>query len=332
MTETNMAGNTRTETSRIGLALGSGAARGWAHIGVLRSLHEADIVPGVVCGTSIGALVGAFYATGQLDTLESWVRRMNWREIVRYLDVNLIAGGGFVEGARLMDFLKSKLSEPRIEDLDVPYAAVATDLNRGQEVWFRDGPLIPAVRASIALPGMFTPARQDDTWLVDGGLVNPVPVSLCRAMGADVVIAVNLNGDILGRHARRSAFEREADASSDTPGAALLDMLPQSLHMRASLLVSRLSGSRPQVPGLFDVITGSINIMQDRITRSRMAGDPPTVALSPGLRHIGLMEFDRAEEAIEEGRAAVRRMLPALREAVGLDGTDPEPATPDASA
>jgi len=318
----NPASNSRrTEGPRIGLALGGGAARGWAHIGVLRSLHEAGIVPDTICGTSIGALVGAFYATGKLDERASWVRRMNWREIVRYLDVTLIAGGGFVEGARLMEFLKSQLGEPRIEDLELPYAAVATNLERGQEVWFREGPLIPAVRASIALPGMFTPVRHGDDWLVDGGLVNPVPVSLCRAMGADVVIAVNLNGDILGRRGRNVS---NADAEDGEPG--LLDILPQSLRVRASLLVSRLSGSRPQVPGLFDVIADSINIMQDRITRSRMAGDPPSVALSPRLRHIGLMEFDRAEEAIDEGRATVRRMLPALREAAGLG----EPRSDDA--
>ncbi len=294
----------------IGIALGSGSARGWGHIGVLRALSEVGIEPDIVCGTSVGALVGAAYASNQLDMLEDWVRSLHVRDIVRYMDIKLVVGGGFVHGKRLMDFLRNHIKTQLIQDLPRIFATLATDLNSGREIWFRDGSLLDAVRASIALPGIFTPVKLDDTWLVDGGLVNPVPVSLCRAMGAQVVIAVNLNGDIIGRHLRKSPVSHK-DKKASTEGR-LLEKLSVSLKERATSLIPQTSGS----PGLFDVLASSINIMQDRITRSRMAGDPPNVMLTPHLGHIGLLEFDRAAEAVREGRACVKRMLPALNDAI----------------
>ncbi len=302
----------RRDRRLIGIALGSGSARGWGHIGVLRALGEAGIEPDIVCGTSVGALVGAAYVSGQLDMLEDWVKSLHVRDIVRYLDINLVVGGGFVQGKRLMDFLRNHIKTELIQDLPKTFATLATDLNSGREIWFSDGSLLDAVRASIALPGIFTPVKLDDTWLVDGGLVNPVPVSLCRAMGAEVVIAVNLNGDIIGRHIRKAPAPRK-DKKVSTEGR-LLEKLSVSLKERATSLISLPSES----PGLFEVLASSINIMQDRITRSRMAGDPPDVMLSPRLGHIGLLEFDRAAEAVREGRACVKRMMPALNDAVSF--------------
>ncbi len=195
---------TRQARTRIGLALGSGSARGWAHIGVIRALTEIGIEPEIIAGSSIGAFVGAAYASNQLDNLEKWVCSLAWKDILEYLDLSL-RGGGIIQGEKLLEFLPDVISGSTIESLSRRFGAVATELNTGREVWFRDGSLVEAVRASIGLPGLFAPVWLKDRWLVDGGLANPVPVSLCRALGADIVIAVNLNGDIVGKHQRNRA-------------------------------------------------------------------------------------------------------------------------------
>ena len=189
---------------RIGLALGSGSARGWAHIGVIDSLIEAGIEPDVVCGTSIGALVGAAYIAGQLGPLRQWAETATWRKILRLTDVRL-SGGGLINGRQVVSYLQQIGIDQPIESYARKYAAVATDLATGREIWLQSGPIHEAVRASIALPGILSPARIDGRWLVDGGLSNPIPVSVCRALGADVIIAVNLNGDLLAATLRRRA-------------------------------------------------------------------------------------------------------------------------------
>lgn len=303
----------------IGLALGSGSARGWAHIGVIRALHEAGIEPDLVAGTSIGAIVGALHANGSLDGFESWVRKLSRRDVLAYLDLSL-AGGGMIEGKRLGDVFRDHFGEATIEQLSLPFTAVATNLRSGREVWLRDGPLLPAIRASMSLPGIFTPVKHNGVWLVDGGLVNPVPVSVCRAMGADMVIAVNLNGDLVGRHAQKSRAVSRASEASKAAAEALdaqeqdwLNRLSSQFRERVGLLRNQLLPP-DGVPGMFEVIAGSLNIMQDRITRSRMAGDPPDLTVSPRLAHLGLLEFDRAKEAIAEGHAAMHQLLPALQE------------------
>jgi len=196
---------------------------------------------------------------------------------------------------------------------------VATELDTGREIWFQDGSLINALRASIALPGMFTPVKINGRWLVDGGLSNPVPVSLCRAMGADIVIAVNLNGDIVGKHTRNHINKKESLADKNNTNdndlwERVSTQLKNSLNERKDMILSQLFGDSIDSPGLFDVIASSINIMQDRLTRSRMAGDPPEIILSPHLSQLGLMEFDQASIAIEEGRVCVQRMRSALEQ------------------
>jgi NTE family protein len=200
------------------------------------------------------------------------------------------------------------------EDLPRRLGVVATELDTGREIWFREGPVMQAVRASIGLPGLFKPILHEGHWLVDGGLANPVPVSLCRAMGADLVIAVNLNGDILGRHFRQGGPEQPSNGESGQElfWDRLSEQLKNTLSSHTDMLFSRLLGTGRESPGLYEVLASSINIMQDRITRSRMAGDPPDIILTPRLSRLGLMEFDRAAFAIEEGMQAVRRMRPAL--------------------
>jgi len=302
----------------VGLALGGGAARGWAHIGVIRELQRLGIEPDVVCGTSAGALVGAIYLGGGLDWFEEWLRGLGRREMVRRLDVSLLGGGGLVEGKRLMDFLREHLGDPPIETLPKPFAAVASDLANGREVWLREGPVLGAVRASIALPGLFTPVERDGRWLVDGGLVNPVPVSVCRALGAEVVIAVNVNDGTLDRHQSAARIPRKSGTAA-AGEASFLERFAAEVRSRAADLADHFFGP-DGAPGLLDVMAGAVNIMQERITRSRMAGDPPEILLEPRLAHIGLLEFDRAEEAIEEGRQCTGKAREALSEAVESGG------------
>src|SRR3990172_12372629 len=212
---------------RVGLALGSGSARGWAHVGVIRALEEAGIRPDLVCGTSIGALVAAAYVAGELENFEKWLLGLGIKDVLALLDVRLY--GGMIKGERLMEFFRRNFIDRPIEDLPMPYAAVATDLNTGIEVWLRQGSTMAAVRASIALPALFTPAVHEGRVLVDGALVNPVPVSLARAMGADIVIAVDLSSDILSRRQR-------AEPESEAP-AAEISVWRRKLQERLSTLV-----------------------------------------------------------------------------------------------
>ncbi len=287
-------------SARIGLALGGGASRGWAHIGVINALSELDIHPEIVCGCSIGAIVGASYVAGNLESLEYWVRSLNKVGLARFFELNLSLNG-FVDKERLHEFFLQHVcrEQQTIEELATKFASVATDLETGREIWFTSGSLIDAVWASISLPGLFPPYQDQGRWLVDGGLVNPVPVSVCRALGAERVISVNLNGDIVGRH-----FVGNKDTGE-----------PETVNIldRFSKAVGKYAAS----PGLFDAIAGSINIAQDRITRSRLAGDPPDIMLAPKLSNIGLLEFYRAEEAMQEGRDCVRRLLPEIRHVLG---------------
>lgn len=270
-------------SGRIGLAFGSGSARGWAHIGVLRALEERGIRPAVVSGASTGSLVAAACASGQVDKLESWVRDLTKIDVWRLMDANF-GGGGVMTGNKLMRAVGDQLEDREIEGLDCQFGAVAADLYTGREVWLRNGSMLSAVRASSGLPGLFTPTQHEGRWLIDGGVVNPVPVSLCRALGADYVIAVSLN--------RRLADEAQRRPDEDNSG-----------NTQASMM---------------EVMYTSINIMQDQITRSRLAGDPPDVVIRPRLSDFRLMDFHRAAEAIDEGYAAAERLSGELAMAPGV--------------
>ena len=300
--------------ARIGLALGSGAARGWSHIGIIDALTEAGIEPEIVCGTSMGALVGAAYVAGCLADLRQWAEAASWREIVPLMDVRF-AGGGLIDAKQVIEFLRGIGIGGPIESYAKTYAAVATDFVTGREIWLQSGLILEAVRASIALPGFISPAKVGGRWLVDGGLVNPVPVSVCRALGADVIIAVNLNGDLLGRRFENTAGSVPAPVPS-VPSelfGRMLNQLPPAAREQATQIALRLLPQGPSTPGYFDVLNNSINIMQDHITRTRLAGEPPHVMLMPRVENIGTMEFTRAKEAVGEGRACMEAALPMLQ-------------------
>jgi len=293
---------------RIGLALGSGSARGWSHIGVIRVLERAGISPDIVCGTSIGALVGAAYAAGELDRLEPWVKGLTWQGVLGLLDFKM--GGGLIEGGKLVEFFRSHFKDEGIAQLSKPFACVATELFTGREVWLREGSVIDAVRASIALPGLFTPGQRDGKLLVDGSLVNPIPVSLCRAMGADIVIAVDLNWDLLGHHSRVAVQTKEAVPPASR--GALLDAILAKFRLTARLNGS--TNSAKDMPSMLDVMATSLNIMQVRITQSRLAGEPADVMIRPRVFDIAPMDYHLATAAITEGERAAEKALPFIKE------------------
>ncbi len=294
----------------VGFALGGGSSRGWAHIGIIHALSDIGIEPDIVCGCSIGSIVGASYLAGNLSPLEQWVCSLTQMEVAKFFELNFSLQG-FIDTARLHTFFTQYVcrEKTQFKDLSKIFAAVATDLETGREIWFTKGPVLNSVWASISLPGLFPPIQNQGRWLVDGGLVNPVPVSVCRALGADIVIAVNLNGDIVGKHFITKKRNR---ADKIDNGDDLFASVKKNVkRYTVSLFNNKEDKNSP--PNLLDAISGTINITQDRITRSRMAGDPPDILLSPKLAHIGLLEFYRAKEAIREGKNCVERMLPEIQ-------------------
>lgn len=299
----------------IGLALGSGSARGWAHIGIIQGLEAIGIRPHVVAGTSVGALVGAVYVAGQLDEFAEWVLKLTPRDVFGLMDLSF--SGGMVKGQRLFGYFEERHLNPKIEELEQRYISVCTEMSSGREIWITRGPIISAARASCAIPGLLTPVKHEGRWMLDGGLVNPVPVSACRAMGADVVIAVNLNAQLVGRHLSRAGQEEVAREASTRQ--------ERSLWQR---MVASLSSGDEDRPGMFDVVAASVNILQDRLTRSRMAGDPPEITLLPVLADFALMDFHRARECIEEGRRLVQENAAMLRAWAGLPKLEPPAPTP----
>jgi NTE family protein len=296
----------------IGLALGGGAARGFAHIGVIRALIAKGIVPDVIVGTSIGAVAGGCYAAGQLDALETWARSLTVRGILGHLDLNL-SGTGLIHGGNLAKRLEASLADGRIDDLSIRFAAIATEFNTGHEIWLTRGRLSDAMRASYALPGIFPPVLIGGRWLVDGALVNPVPVSAARALGARLVIAVNLNSDLFGRGTIIASHgpDEDDDAAAALPKPnGLLGMFGRERMLRRQFIGRR---GRPSIP---TVMIEAFNVMQDRITRARLAGDPADVLISPRLGQVGWFDFHRAADAIAIGTEAAEKSIDAINEAV----------------
>jgi NTE family protein len=300
----------------IGLALGGGAARGFAHIGILRSLLANGIVPDIVVGTSIGAVVGGSYAAGHLDTLEAWARGLLPRNIFSYLDIRL-NGSGLIGGSKLAAQLEASFGSTFIDELPLKFAAVSTEVNTGHEIWITNGKLVDAVRASYALPGIFEPVLIGDRWLVDGALVNPVPVSAARALGAEIVIACNVSTDVFGHGTLISAHGKAAETAPTTEPAAP-EKRGFGKFFSAEKTVKREFFGSAGRPGISTVMVEAFNIMQDRITRSRLAGDPPDVLISPRVGKIGWFDFHRAEEVINHGTRAAERNIESIQEAISL--------------
>ncbi|AZO77870.1 NTE family protein rssA [Bosea sp. Tri-49] len=294
----------RFSRPRIGLALGGGAARGWAHIGVLDVLTEAGYAPEVIAGTSIGAVVGGCYAAGKMEPLREFALGLTKRRVVGLMDFHL-GGAGLISGGRLKRLLERDLAGLQISELKQTYAAVATELGTGHEIWLTRGSLVDALRASYALPGVFDPVKLGGRWLMDGALVNPVPVTVARALGADVVLCVNLNSDMTGRGTVIQSYGADADpepAHEQRPATGWFG----GMRERMRGIVGKANNDQP---GLAGVMVDAFNITQDRISRSRLAGDPPDVMIGPKLGRVGLFDFHRADEAIALGRQAAERAL-----------------------
>jgi NTE family protein len=303
----------------IGLALGGGAARGFAHIGIVRTLVAHGIIPNVVVGTSIGAVVGGAYATGHLDTLEQWARGLQPRNILGYLDIRL-NGSGLIGGAKLAAHLEAAMGPSLIEDLPVKFATVATEVRTGHEIWLTHGRIVDAMRASYALPGIFSPVLVGDRWLVDGALVNPVPVSAARAFGAEIVIAANLSSDVFAHST--TIYSHGQPAGVTVAVAPDPEVEPPKRRFgglfSAERTVKREFFGSAGRPGISSVMVDAFNIMQDRITRARLAGDPPDLLISPRVGQIGWFDFHRADDLIAHGARAAERAIDSIQEAIHI--------------
>jgi NTE family protein len=301
----------------IGLALGGGAARGFAHIGIMRTLLAHGIVPNVVVGTSIGAVVGGAYAAGHLDTLEQWARGLQVRNILGYLDIRL-NGSGLIGGEKLAAQLSASIGDTLIEDLPLKFASVATEVRTGHEIWLTHGRLVDAMRASYALPGIFQPILVGDRWLVDGALVNPVPVSAARALGAEIVIAANLSSDIFTHsttiyaHGALRSEPVETEIEAKPPKRGLGKLFSPERTVKREFFGG---GGRP---GISSVMVDAFNIMQDRITRARLAGDPPDLLITPRVGQVGWFDFHRAADLIDHGARAAERAIDSIQEAIDV--------------
>ena len=296
----------------LALALGGGIARGWAHIGVLKTLEAAGLKPDIVTGTSVGAVVGGCWAAGKLGELEDWTLSITRRRMFGLLDLNL-AGAGLISGGKLKSQLEASLGDVKIEELDCRFAAIATEYNTGHEVWLGRGRLAEALRASYALPGIFEPIRIGGRWLMDGALTNPVPVSAARALGGRLVVAVNLQSDVSGRG---TVIQSIAATERDEAAAEELTWFSR-LRGRKDDPGARAPERGPlDAPGIPAVMVDAFNIMLDRISRSRLAGDPPDITIGPRLADIGLFEFHRAADAIRLGEEAAERAIDPIRDAM----------------
>jgi len=306
----------RSGQPRIGVALGAGAARGWSHIGVLRELADHGIKPDVIAGTSIGAVVGGCYAAGKLDQIEAFARSLTKRRVFTLMDLSF-SGMSLISGERLKAALEHELDGLRIEDLPLDFAAVATEVGTGHEVWLQRGPLPLAIRASYALPGIFEPVRVGDRWLFDGALVNPVPVTVCRALGAEFVIAVNVTADTMYR-ARVIRDYSAAAQPSDGAKGPFDSKLQDSMDDR---LLPRYFDRRPgEAPNVATAMIDAFNIIQDRILRSRLAGDPPDASITARMEEVGMFDFHKADQLINVGRSAARRALPNIFAHIPIPG------------
>ncbi|WP_196139224.1 patatin-like phospholipase family protein [Aliikangiella sp. G2MR2-5] len=324
MSENSRLAVTNSDNRYLGIALGSGAARGISHLGVIRNLIQHQIEPRIVAGTSIGALIGACYAAGEFDQIEAWFKQLTLKKLLVFLDPKLTSRGGLADGAQFVRYMKETFGDIQFEQLNKKLVVVATDMNSGREVWIESGSVWEAVRASMAYPGILSPVHLDGQFLLDGGLVNPVPVIACRAKGARRVIAVNLNSEMITNHQLEGEVSSE---SGELIEQSLLSKISGKVINTVSPLLRRNGkngnsknensknennkngNGKSVVPfNTIDVLAASINIMQDRITRSRLAGEPPDVMLMPRLGHIGMFEIDRFEEIYSEGMRVVDKV------------------------
>lgn len=291
---------------KIGLALGSGAARGWSHIGVIKALHKMGIEIDIVAGCSIGSLVGAAYACDKLPALEKWVCSFSSWDVLRLMDLSW-RRGGLLRGERVFNQFRQLMPEETIESCQRRFATVATNLSTGRELWFTEGDLHLAVRASCSIPGLMSPVMHNGYWLVDGAVVNPVPVSLTRALGADIVIAVDLQHDAHLMQQDLMSVNLHLESGSLVGSEAL--SWQERLRERLGKVASRRKASTPTA---MEIMTTSIQVLENRLKRNRMAGDPPDILLQPFCPQISTLDFHRAPAAIAAGRLAVEKKMDEL--------------------
>lgn len=302
--------------------LGCGASRGWAHIGVIEALEEAEIPISLIAGCSVGGYVGALYASRSLKSLKSFLLRMDGRKIFSYFDI-IFPRSGILNGSkRVRELFSMHTDAQTFDDLEIPVVMVATDLERGRKVVLKSGSLITALRATMSYPGLFAPVRVNGRWLVDGGLVDPVPVGIARAVGAEVIIAVDLNSRIASRSQER-AVSSGADIGAVLPAlsvepepygrnelmrkiAEFYEGVESSLWDKTSEFLHR-DGIMP--PDIIETIMTSISVMQERITRTNLAVDQPDILIQPRLGDLKMMNFDQVEHCIQEGYISVKEKL-----------------------
>ncbi|MBC8401426.1 MAG: patatin-like phospholipase family protein [Candidatus Marinimicrobia bacterium] len=308
----------------IGLALGSGSARGWAHIGVIEALEENNIPIDCIAGTSIGAFVGAVYAAGDINSLKEFALRMDWKMVLSYFDV-VFPKSGFLDGKKVHDLFSMHTNAQTFADFRIPVRMLATDLNNGQQVILDSGNIIESIRASVSVPGVFTPVRRGDQMLVDGGLVNPVPVDMARAMGAAVVIAVDLNTGLV----RRKADSEPCRIKSTTSESAF-DELQNSKNEMIAKLARSYVGAEKMIrdkigswfdrddpkPNILEVMGSSLGIMEEQIARINLALNPPDVLIQPRLGDLKMFDFDQAERSIAEGYQRTIEQMDAIQELI----------------
>ncbi|GGW88708.1 patatin-like phospholipase RssA [Alteromonas halophila] len=300
---------------KVGIALGAGAARGWTHIGIIQALEKLGVKIDVVAGCSIGAYVGAAYASGRLEPLKQWASSLSEWQVLSLMGVG-IRRGGIASGQKVFDKLASDFTVPTFAEMEKPFAAVATDLYSGREVIFNEGDVGDSIQASCAIPALFSPIAYEDRWLVDGAVVNPVPVNLCRQLGADFVIAVNLNADFRPQRLEKLRIEHE-EIQKKTD-----DFFTKSQNVVRQWFSPETKPNKVSPPGILSVMSSSLEILQARVTRSRLAGDPPDVLIEPQLTDVGLMEFHRCEELCVRGEETVNRLAEQIRYQLVLNPPD----------
>ena len=297
----------------VGLVLGSGSSRGWAHIGGIEALEEAGVPVHVIAGCSVGAYIGAIYASGGLASLKAFILRMDGEKMFSYFDVVLPRSGLLDGSKKLREFLSGHTDVETFEELAIPLKMVATDLESGDKVVMDSGNLFRALRASLSMPGLFAPIRVKGRWLVDGGLVDPVPVGVARAMGADVVIASDLNSGLVSR-SQRDRLANNADAMASPPeyrnemARKLSDHYAEAESTFTDKIKALLKIDNT-TPDIMETVSGAIGIMQERITRINLAVEPPDILIQPRLGEMKMMDFGEVDKAIEEGYQGVKEHL-----------------------
>lgn len=308
----------------VGLVLGCGASRGWAHIGAIEALEEANIPIDFIAGCSVGGYVGALYASGQLASLKKFLLRMDGKKIFSYLDVAFPRSGLLNGSKRVHELFSMHTDIKNFEELAIPLVMVATDLNRGEKVVLKSGSIVDALRATMSYPGLFSPVNLKGRWLVDGGVVDPVPVGVARAMGAGIVIAIDLNSRIVSHSASqlkvaKSEETQNHQAIEQKKSYELIEKIMKFYEnsykdfIDNDTIHSDRSRSYADAPDIVETIMTSISIMQERITRMNLAVDRPDILIQPRLGGLKMMNFDRVSYAIEEGYIGVKEKLEDIK-------------------